>query len=48
MLQLPDRDRQHLIPRIQHYVAEELDCEIGQLAAGFLLDFFLKGCRSHT
>lgn len=42
MLQLPDRERQRLIPRIQHYVAEELDCDISQLAAGFLLDFFLK------
>ncbi len=42
MLQLPDQERQRLIPIIQHYVATELDCDIGHLAAGFLLDFFLK------
>jgi uncharacterized protein (DUF2164 family) len=42
MLQLPNQERQRLIPRIQHYVAEELDREIGHLAAGFLLDYFLQ------
>jgi len=42
MLQLPNQERQRLIPRIQRYVAEELDRDIGHLATGFLLDFFLQ------
>lgn len=47
MLQLPDQERQRLIPLIQHYVAEELGQDIGHLASGFLLDFFLKEA-AHT
>lgn len=36
-----------ILPRIQHYVQEELDQEIGRFAAEFLLDFFSEEIGSY-
>lgn len=42
MIQCSPQEKQRLIPLIQQYFEEELDQEIGHLAAEFLVDFFLK------
>lgn len=42
MIQFSLQEKQRLIPLIQQYFEEELDQEIGHLAAEFLVDFFLK------
>ncbi len=35
-------EKDHIIPLIQKYLQEELDCEVGRFDAEFLLDFFSK------
>ena len=39
---LPDDTRKEIIQAIKHYFMKERDEEIGDLSAGFFLDFFLK------
>lgn len=41
-LKLPKENKKELIERIQAYFYEERAEEIGELAAGFLLDFMIK------
>ena len=41
-LKLSTEDKQKIIPFIQQYFADERDEEIGNLAAEFLLDFFVE------
>lgn len=41
-ISLPDETREALIPAIQHHFRDERDEEIGELAAGFFLDFVLE------
>lgn len=41
-LTLPDATKQDLIASIKHYFLTERDEEIGDLQAGFLLEFVLK------
>lgn len=35
-------EKDQMIPLIQKYMSEELDCELGSFDAEFLLDFFSK------
>jgi uncharacterized protein (DUF2164 family) len=35
-------EREVICGKIQHYLQEELDQEVGQFEAGFLLDFFAE------
>jgi uncharacterized protein (DUF2164 family) len=35
-------ERDNIVPKIQDYVANKLDQEIGEFDAGFLLDFFAE------
>ncbi len=42
MVQFSPQEKQRLIPHIQQYFEEELAQEIGNLAAEFLIDVFLK------
>ncbi|WP_257348549.1 DUF2164 domain-containing protein [Pseudalkalibacillus decolorationis] len=41
-LKIPKEDRDQMIQNVQVYFIEERGEEIGDLAAGFLLDFFIK------
>lgn len=34
--------REVLIPQVRNYLANEYDMEVGDLKAGFLIDFFLE------
>ena len=38
--------KEELVSAVQHYLAEELDCQAGSLEAEFLLDFFVKNAGS--
>ena len=42
VVKIPKEDREQLIQGIQGYFMDERGEEIGELAAGFMLDFFLK------
>ena len=39
---LPDEARQRAVQSLRRYADEELDLDLGDLAAGFLLDFVLR------
>ena len=39
---LPDEARQRAVQSLRRYADEELDLDLGDLAAGFLLDFVLQ------
>lgn len=41
-IRFSDEEKQAIGQRVQRYVEEELDLEIGQFDAEFLLDFFAK------
>ena len=41
-IKFSDEEKQALGQKVQRYVAEELDLEIGQFDAEFLLDFFTQ------
>lgn len=41
-IKFSDEEKQAIGLKVQRYVAEELDLEIGQFDAEFLLDFFTK------
>ena len=41
-IKFSDEEKQAIGQRVQRYVAEELDLEIGQFDAEFLLDFFAQ------
>lgn len=40
-LKLTNAQMKEALHSIERYLAEELDCEIGAMQAGFLLDYFL-------
>lgn len=42
VVKIPKEEREQLIQGIQGYFLDEREEEIGELAAGFMLDFFLK------
>ncbi|MDM7861599.1 DUF2164 domain-containing protein [Alteromonas sp. ASW11-36] len=42
MIELRSEDKAHIILQLQAYLSRELDVEIGQFDADFLLDFFAK------
>ncbi|PAP76477.1 DUF2164 domain-containing protein [Rubrivirga marina] len=39
---LPDDAREHAVAALRHYAGDELGLDMGDLAAGFLLDFVLE------
>lgn len=41
-IQLSKDQMADAIPAVQHYIEEELDLEIGELKARFLIEFFAK------
>lgn len=41
-IELPDDARKRAVASIKRYVLEELDQDIGELKAGFILEYFLK------
>lgn len=41
-MQLKKEQRKDAIQSLQHYFAEELEQELGEMQAGFLLDYFLQ------
>ena len=41
-LRLSREDREKAVASIRRYLADELDLEVGDLKAGFVLDFFLE------
>ena len=41
-IELTDERRERMIRGIQRYFADKLDQELGDLAAGMLLDFFIR------
>lgn len=42
VVKLDDESRKHALERIKRYFDEERDEDIGELAAGMLLEFFLR------
>lgn len=46
-IKLPDEARAELVASLNHYFREERGEEIGDLQAGFLLDFVLKEVGPH-
>lgn len=41
-LKFAPRDKADLVPKLTDYLSKELDMEVGQFDAEFLLDFFVK------
>lgn len=41
-LKLTSPDKADLVPKLTDYLSKELDLEVGQFDAEFLLDFFVK------
>jgi len=42
IIEFSKEEKEQIIPLVQKYLSEELDCEAGCFEAEFLLDFFLK------
>lgn len=42
IIEFSKEEKAQIIPLIQQYLSEELDCEAGSFEAEFLLDFFSK------
>ena len=42
IIKFSKEEKDQMIPLIQKYMSEELDCELGSFDAEFLLDFFSK------
>ena len=42
IIEFSREEKEQIVPLIQKYLSEELDCEAGSFDAEFLLDFFAK------
>lgn len=47
IIEFSKEEKQQLIPLLQKYLKDELDCEAGSFDAEFLLDFFNKEIGSY-
>ncbi|TAA47076.1 MULTISPECIES: DUF2164 domain-containing protein [Corallincola] len=46
-IKLPNDQRTPLLDKLQRYIAEELDYELGQFEAEFMLDFIVDNLGPH-
>lgn len=47
IIEFSKEEKQQLIPLVQQYLKDELDCEAGSFDAEFLLDFFNEQVGAH-
>ena len=42
IIEFSKEEKEQIVPLIQNYLRDELDCDVGSFDAEFLLDFFCK------